>query len=205
MFYFQKSSPLLIKECFGLFFFLKKWHGLIFFKTVIKQALHILNYSCGSLIFSVFQALLFRVSTKRCHNTITILSIIRLLLLNHLLKKKIEVLLRKFADDAQIGRTINNIYISENSVSCCTALRAHILSVWSLSTNFSVGGFHSPPTCKSDIGFLFPGVWPSPFMCVQTHCLNEFPFLPNNPAVCNWLFLNTVYHSTKLCIICKLY
>lgn len=121
-------------------------------------------------------------------------------------KKKKEVLLRKFADDAQIDRTINNIYISENSVSCYTALRACILSIiWSLSTNFSVSGFHSPPTCKSDTGFLFPGVWPSPFTCVQTHCLNVFPFLPKNPAVCNWLFCDPVYHSTKLCIICKLY
>lgn len=120
-------------------------------------------------------------------------------------KEAPEVFLRKFADDAQIDRTINYIYISENSVSCCTALRAHVLSIWSMSTNFSVSGFHSPPTCKSNIGFWFSGVWPSPFMCVQTHCLNEFPFLPNNPAVYNWFFLNTVYHSTKLCIICKLY
>lgn len=90
-------------------------------------------------------------------NTIAILNIICLLLFNHLLKKK--VLLRKFADDAQIDKTLNNIYVSEKSVSCCTALRAQILSVWSLSVyNFNVNGFHSPPTCKSDIGFLFPGV-----------------------------------------------
>lgn len=43
-------------------------------------------------------------------------------------KKKKETLLRKFADDAQIDRTINSIYVFENRVSCCTKLSSDFLS-----------------------------------------------------------------------------
>lgn len=109
-----------------------------------------------------------------CQNTIAILNIICLLLFNHLLKKK--VLLRKFADDARIDRTLNNIYVSEKSVSCCAALGVHILSVWSLSVyQFQCRWFPQSPNLQEWHRFFISRCVTFPCMCVQTHCLNDPP------------------------------
>lgn len=84
-----------------------------------------------------------------CCNTIAILIIIHLLLLNHLLKKKIGTLLRKFADDAQIDRTINRIYAFKNRVSCCTKLSSIFLSI-----SISVSVFSTVPQFVRVTGIL---------------------------------------------------
>lgn len=68
-----------------------------------------------------------------------------------------EVLLRKFAADAQIDRTVNNLYIAEKrELQYCTesSRSFYLISVY----RFPTVGFHSPSTCKSDTGFLLPGV-----------------------------------------------
>lgn len=61
--------------------------------------------------------------------------------------------MKKFADDGQIDRTINSIYVFENKVSCCTELSSIFFNL--MSINFSVSVFHSPTICKGDRYFSF--------------------------------------------------
>lgn len=124
-----------------------------------------------------FQALLFTASTKMCCNTIAILIIIHLLLLNHLLKKKIGTLLRKFADDAQIDRTINRIYAFKNRVSCCTKLSSIFLSI-----SISVSVFSTVPQFVRVTGILVSRCVTLPIYVCSDSLLEWVPLPTKQPS-----------------------